>query len=131
MDASSRLKRKSSTSTNTSRRSGEAASAAPPARKQPLRPRHVPQRTCVICRTTTAKRALVRLVRTSEGSVRVDPTGKQPGRGAYLCVDPDCWRAPGLQQRLGNSLKTSVSNEDYRQLESFADDLAPLPPDAG
>ncbi len=126
-----RWKRKSTTSTNTSRKNGKAAATAAPARKQPLRPRHVPQRTCVICRTTTAKRALVRLVRTAEGSVKVDTTGKLAGRGAYLCVDPACWHAPGLRQRLGNALKTTVSDDDYQRLERFADDLAPLPPDAG
>jgi uncharacterized protein len=91
----------------------------------------VPQRTCVICRTTTAKRALVRLVRTVEGSVLVDPTGKLAGRGAYLCVDPDCWRAPGLRQRLGNALKTAISDEDCQAIQRVGEALPPLAPDAG
>ncbi len=89
----------------------------------------MPQRTCVICRTTTAKRALVRLVRPAEGGARIDPTGKQAGRGAYLCVDPVCWRAAGLRQRLGNALKTTISDDDLQDLERFAADLAPVAPD--
>ena len=56
---------------------------APPARGS--RPRHIPQRTCVACRQTGAKRQLVRVVRAPDGSVTIDPTGKRSGRGAYLC----------------------------------------------
>ncbi len=70
-------------------------------------------------------------MRTAEGSVKVDSTGKLAGRGAYLCVDPACWHAPGLRKRLGNALKTSLTDEDNRRLEQFADDLAPLPPEVG
>jgi len=88
----------------------------------------VPQRTCVVCRTTTAKRALVRLVRPPEGGARLDPTGKQAGRGAYLCDDSACWRAPGLRQRLGNALKTTVSDEDFQSLQAHAATLAPESP---
>lgn len=57
----------------------------------PARPRHVPQRTCVACREGKAKRELVRIVRSTDGSVRIDPTGKASGRGAYLCQRPQCW----------------------------------------
>ena len=85
---------------------------APPARGS--RPRHVPQRTCVACRQTSAKRLLVRIVRTPDGSITVDPTGKLSGRGAYLCDQPDCWQAalkhPGA---LARALKVeTTSSED-------------------
>ena len=50
-----------------------------------------PARTCVSCRTEREKRDLVRIVRTPSGDVRLDPTGKASGRGAYLCADPACW----------------------------------------
>jgi predicted RNA-binding protein YlxR (DUF448 family) len=49
-----------------------------------------PQRTCVVCRSTTAKRTLHRIVRSPAGTVAYDPTGKAPGRGAYLCGQPAC-----------------------------------------
>ena len=47
---------------------------------------HEPQRRCVICGRAGAKRGMVRLVRTGEGRVQVDPTGKRSGRGAYICL---------------------------------------------
>ena len=53
--------------------------------------RRAPTRTCVACRTEREKGDLVRLVRTQNGEVRIDPTGKASGRGAYLCADPACW----------------------------------------
>jgi uncharacterized protein len=59
--------------------------------------RRPPTRTCVSCRTEREKGDLVRIVRTRSGQdaqnveVRVDPTGKASGRGAYLCADAACW----------------------------------------
>jgi predicted RNA-binding protein YlxR (DUF448 family) len=83
----------------------------------------VPQRTCVVCRTTTAKRGLVRIVRTADG-VRIDPTGKLSGRGAYLCLEAACWSAPGLRARLDTALKTTMSDEDFAALRAYAATLA-------
>lgn len=59
--------------------------------KQPARRRHVPQRTCVVCRRQVDKRRLTRVVRTPEDGVVIDPTGKRNGRGAYLCDQAECW----------------------------------------
>ena len=92
---------------------------------QKARPRHVPQRTCVACRRTSAKRELVRIVRTPEGSVEVDPTGKRSGRGAYLCPTPDCWRLAVQKGRLDRALKTSVSARDKEALLQYAQSLEP------
>jgi predicted RNA-binding protein YlxR (DUF448 family) len=92
---------------------------------QKARPRHVPQRTCVACRRTTAKRELVRIVRTPEDSVEVDPTGKRSGRGAYLCPTPDCWRLAVQKGRLDRALKTSLSAADKEALLQYAQGLTP------
>jgi len=82
-------------------------------KKKPARPRHVPQRTCFVCREKRDKRQLTRLVRTPEGAVLVDPTGKQNGRGAYLCEQSTCWDKVLADGRLLNeALKTNVSAED-------------------
>ena len=88
------------------------------------RPKHVPQRTCVGCRRTWAKRDFVRVVRTSEGRVEVDPSGKKPGRGAYLCRDSGCWEAAMKKTRLDSALRTKVSPEDRQALLEFAATLA-------
>jgi predicted RNA-binding protein YlxR (DUF448 family) len=82
------------------------------------RPRHVPQRTCVSCGSTTAKRELVRLVRTSAG-VEPDPTGKRPGRGAYLCHNPDCWESAVRKSRLEHALRTKLTPADREALLSY------------
>jgi len=54
------------------------------------RPDHVPTRSCAVCRNPRAKREMTRLVRTADGSVVRDDTGRQAGRGTYLCHDPAC-----------------------------------------
>jgi len=92
---------------------------------QKARPRHVPQRTCVACRRTAAKRELVRIVRMPEGSAEVDPTGKRSGRGAYVCAAPDCWRLAVQKGRLDRALKTSVSAHDKQTLLQYAESLTP------
>ena len=66
-----------------------------------------PQRTCVVCRTTTAKRALHRIVRSPSGAVAYDPTGKAPGRGAYLCGQPACLDAAVKRRGIQRALKTA------------------------
>jgi predicted RNA-binding protein YlxR (DUF448 family) len=58
-----------------------------------------------------AKRDLVRVVRTPDGRVVIDPTGRQPGRGAYLCDDPACRRAALQRGALGRALASPVPEE--------------------
>jgi uncharacterized protein len=66
---------------------GAESDATSPARWSKTR---TPWRTCVVCRSTTAKRTLHRIVRSPAGTVAYDPTGKAAGRGAYLCGQPAC-----------------------------------------
>lgn len=89
------------------------------------RARHIPQRTCVGCRTTAAKRGFVRVVRTPQGRVVVDPTGKAAGRGAYLCATPACWEVALTRGRLAQSLRVSISDDDRRALAAHAAALQP------
>ncbi len=91
-------------------------------KKPSRRGRHVPQRTCVGCRETLSKRALIRVVRSPEG-VQVDTSGKLPGRGAYLHDRASCWER-GLKGALANALKTSLSIEEREALLEF---MATLP----
>jgi len=87
------------------------------------RPRHVPQRTCVGCGTSAAKRQLLRLVRTTDGSVQPDPTGKASGRGAYLCDDPACWERAIKRGRLGKALKVDLSRDNRDVLLAYGRQL--------
>ena len=95
--------------------------------KQPVqRVKHVPQRTCVGCREVLPKRKMIRVVRTTEG-VRVDPTGKLAGRGAYLHDRRECWER-GMKGALAHALKTSLNTEERLRLEEF---MNTLPLEAG
>ena len=93
--------------------------------RQPGRPRHVPQRTCVGCRTTAAKRGFVRVVRSGDGQVTVDPSGKANGRGAYLCASPSCWEVALKRGRLAQSLRVTIRDEDRQALLAHAATLQP------
>ena len=82
--------------------------------------RHIPERTCVACRSLRPKREMVRVVRTSVGAIEVDPTGKKSGRGAYLCRAPDCWQLALRRRALDRALKTELSEGDRVALTAFA-----------
>jgi hypothetical protein len=93
----------------------------------------VPQRTCVACREHDAKRGLHRIVRTPEGRVELDPSGKRNGRGAYLCGRKRCWDKALAANLLGRSLKTELTPEAVAALRAFAETLPeadPAEPDA-
>ncbi len=91
------------------------------------RVKHVPQRTCVGCRTVLAKRQLVRIVRSPDG-VLVDPTGKLAGRGAYLHDRRSCWEA-GLKGSLARALKVDLTAADRERLEAFVNTLEAAEPE--
>ena len=93
--------------------------------KQVLRPRRVPQRTCIACRSTEAKRGLIRVVRTPEGRVELDASGKKNGRGAYVHESRSCWDEALKRDRLGRALKVAVPAEDVVALRAHAGDLTP------
>ena len=83
--------------------------------------KHVPQRTCAGCRTTSSKREFVRVVRTPEGTVEVDESGRRNGRGVYLCAKASCWQEALKRDRLARALRTTVSTEDAEALRRYAE----------
>ena len=88
---------------------------------------HIPQRTCVCCRATGAKRELVRVVRTPEGTVEVDLSGKRAGRGAYLCARSSCWQEALKKDRLARALRTTISTGDRDALRRHAEQVESAP----
>lgn len=80
-------------------------------KKAPRRQKHVPQRTCVICREKTDKRDLIRIVNHAEEGIIIDPTGKKNGRGAYLCQKPACWNKMIQTPILDKALRAEISSE--------------------
>ncbi|MDN5325727.1 MAG: uncharacterized protein PWP41_423 [Moorella sp. (in: firmicutes)] len=81
------------------------------------KPRKIPVRMCVGCRARNDKRNLLRVVRTPEQEVVIDPTGKRAGRGAYLCPRVECLRKAVKSRALERALGVAVSPEVLERLE--------------
>ncbi len=75
-------------------------------------PRAKRQRTCIVCGRQDDKRGLQRVVRSPQGTVQFDPTGRAAGRGAYIC-SLECLEKARKGGRLARSLKTTMTEEDY------------------
>ena len=83
-----------------------------------MKPKHIPIRTCVACRTSDAKRGLLRVVRLADSSVVFDPKGKIAGRGAYVCAQLACIALARKQKKLERSLKAaSIADGLFEELE--------------
>ena len=85
--------------------------------------KHVPQRTCVACRKVQAKWELIRLVRTTEGNIEIDSSGRKAGRGAYLCRTRECWKTGLKGNRLEHTLRSSLAQDNRERLIEYAKDL--------
>ncbi len=84
-----------------------------------MKPRHIPMRTCVVCRDKKPKQELLRIVRTPEGEVRVDSGGRLSGRGGYVCSTED-WGDRQIRAKLGHALKTELTQADIERLSNEA-----------
>ena len=87
--------------------------------------KRAPQRTCVGCRKISGKREIVRLVRTAEGTVEIDETGKRPGRGAYLCRRRSCWETALQKRHLQHALRLDgpLTEENLNILKTYLETL--------
>lgn len=70
--------------------------------------RKVPIRKCVGCQERISKRELIRIVRSPKGDYSIDPTGKKPGRGAYICPKVECLEKALKNKGLERSFKTAI-----------------------
>jgi len=86
-------------------------------KQMPVRRKHVPQRTCVVCRRAADKRTLTRLVCDPVEGIVVDPTGKRHGRGAYLCDADECWEQAMETDVLSRALRTRLTGADWQRLK--------------
>jgi predicted RNA-binding protein YlxR (DUF448 family) len=76
----------------------------------------IPMRMCVSCREMRPKKELTRVVRTPEGEVLIDPTGRANGRGAYLCLKTACLEKAIKSRALERTLEVAISKETYEAL---------------
>ena len=76
----------------------------------------IPQRQCMGCRERKEKKAMIRVVRCTDGSVSLDFSGKMNGRGAYVCPDPECLKKAQKSKALERSLEAAIPQEVYDRL---------------
>ena len=83
-----------------------------------MQERKIPQRKCLGCGLMKDKRDLIRVVRSPEGEIFLDVTGKKSGRGAYICHDPACLKKARKGGRIGNQLKVTIPDAIYDAMEA-------------
>ncbi len=76
-----------------------------------------PKRQCIGCRESQEKKQLIRIVKTPEGEIQLDRTGRKNGRGAYLCDNIECLKKARKSNSLNRSFKMDVPDEIYEELE--------------
>lgn len=77
----------------------------------------IPERQCLGCNGHFPKKELLRVVRSPEGNVSLDFTGKKSGRGAYICKSVDCFKKARKSQRLSRSLECEIPDALYDEME--------------
>ena len=77
----------------------------------------IPMRMCTGCGEMKPKRELVRVIKSPEGEVSLDLTGKKPGRGAYVCRSADCLRAARKARRFERAFSCRIPDEVYDRME--------------
>lgn len=83
-----------------------------------MKVKKIPQRTCLGCKTVKPKKELIRIVRTPEGEVLVDSTGKKSGRGAYTCHNVNCLELAFRGALLDNALEVKLTEESKTKLRN-------------
>ena len=81
-----------------------------------MQEKHVPLRKCLGCGEMIGKKGAVRIVRSKEGEISLDPTGKKAGRGAYICPDPECLKKAQKTRSLERSLEVPIPETVYERL---------------
>ena len=79
-------------------------------------PKKIPQRMCLGCREHKPKKELVRVVRSPEGEISVDLTGRKNGRGAYVCKREECLKRARKIRSISKALDCEISDEVFEQL---------------
>ena len=81
-----------------------------------MKKKKIPLRVCAGCQEQKNKKEMIRVVRTPEGTVEIDKTGKKSGRGVYICQNLECLEKAYKEHRLERSLKTKASDDIYESL---------------
>lgn len=82
-----------------------------------MKTKKIPMRRCISCRENKPKKELVRIVRSKEGDISLDLTGKKSGRGAYICNSKECFTLAREKGHLSRAFSCSIPSEVYDQME--------------
>jgi predicted RNA-binding protein YlxR (DUF448 family) len=82
-----------------------------------VKQKKTPQRTCIGCRTVKPKRELIRIVRTPEGNISIDRSGKINGRGAYVCVKDSCVDTAIISKRMSKALDIEIDEATAKSIK--------------
>lgn len=82
-----------------------------------IRNRKIPMRMCTGCGEMKPKKELVRVVKSPEGEISLDLTGRKPGRGAYVCRRAECLKAARKARRFEKAFECKIPDEVYDRME--------------
>ena len=86
-----------------------------------MKVKKIPMRMCTGCGEMKPKKELIRVVKNNEGEVSLDPVGKQPGRGAYVCKSAECLEKAYKSKRLNRNLETGISEDIFNAMREAID----------
>lgn len=75
------------------------------------------QRMCIVCRQMQDKKQLLRIVKSKDGQLSIDRTGKKNGRGAYICSNEECLKKLVKQKTLNKAFKMNIDESFYKEIE--------------
>ena len=88
-----------------------------------MKTKKIPMRMCLGCGEMKPKRELIRVVKSKEGDISLDLTGKKSGRGAYICKRSECLKKAVGSKALEKAFKVSIPAEVYEQLDKELRDI--------
>lgn len=81
--------------------------------------KQIPQRSCVVCRAQKNKTDLLRIVKNKENLIKIDNTGKESGRGAYICYSEQCLEKAIKSKKIEKSLETKIEDKKYEEMRNI------------
>ena len=87
-----------------------------------MQQKKIPMRKCVGCNRSKPKKELLRIVKSPDGEISVDTTGKKSGRGAYICTDQECFEKMRKSKRLDKTFEAPVPDLVYEEIERMLKD---------
>ena len=87
-----------------------------------MKAKKIPLRMCVGCMEHKPKKELIRIVRTPEGEIEIDLTGKLSGRGSYICPNEACLEKAVKSKKIERALECKISDEQYERLREVLKD---------